>query len=214
MEEIKYENIEEIGIELLRKNNAKFYASKLSKIMERMFIAANKMYGITEIDNEYYMKSRALPDRVYYIYSDKLNEVAKNKIFDIVLFKDKPCIWFYSKNAIDMIGEDPGTILVIYEILLKVFKGYRSYNNSLDISLLHTENKIMHTVMTVRLAKFLQDMYGVIGVDDCRSDIKQLWKLYSEENVDKFIDHILENYDNKYYFTNKEYFDSYMILEM
>lgn len=212
MEQIKYENIEEIGIELLRKNNSKFYASKLSKIMEKMFIASNRMYGITELDNEYYMKSRALPDRVYYIYSDKLNEVAKNKIFDVVLFKDQPCIWFYSKNAIDMIGEDPGTILVIYEILLKIFKEYKSSHNS-DTSFLHVENKIMHTVMSVRLCKFLYDTYGVIDIDDFRTNIKQLWKLYSEENVDKFINHILENYDNKFYFINKEYLDSYMLLE-
>ena len=211
MELIPYQNIEEIGLELLRKNNSKFYGSRLSLVMEKIFTASNAVYGITEVEDEYFMKSRSIPERVYYIYSDKLNEVAKNKIFDIVYFKGNSCIWIYSKNAIDMIGEDPATVIVLYEILLKIFHNYRS---NTDISFSSRENKIIHSVLSIRLFKFLEDNYGVIKVDDCRDDIKNLWKLYNAEKVDNFIDHVLKNYDNKYYFTNREYLDSYMLLEM
>ena len=126
MQNIKYKDLDLLGIELLRKNNESFYKSKLSDVMERIFIAANKDEEINDIAEEYYMKSGTIPDRIYYIYSDRLNEIAPGKIYDIINFKDNPCIWFYSKNAIDKIGEDPvNTISTIYNVLLLVFKSIK-----------------------------------------------------------------------------------------
>ena len=68
MQNIRYIELHLVGIELLRKNNESFYKSKLSDVMERIFIAANKDVGINDIAEEYYMKSGAIPDRILYIF--------------------------------------------------------------------------------------------------------------------------------------------------
>ena len=88
-------------MELFRKNNASYICSSLSDVMERIFIAANAKSGINECTDERYMKSGFIPGRVYYIYSDQV----ENKIFDIVNLNDETCIWFYSNNVINRIDE-------------------------------------------------------------------------------------------------------------
>lgn len=210
MQNIRYIELDLVGIELLRKNNESFYKSKLSDVMERIFIAANKDVGINDIAEEYYMKSGAIPDRIYYIYSDRLNEIAKDKIYDIVNFKDNPCIWFYSKNAIDKIGEDPvNTISDIYNILLLVFKTKPQFVNSF----MNTENRILHSVFCIRLINFLYETYGAIDIEKCKKEIIDSLYEYTEESVIKFVDDVIENYDNTVYFNKKLYLESYMLLE-
>ena len=228
MEKIKYEDIEAIGAELLKKNNNTFYRSKLSKQMEKIFIAANKVIGIKEIEDEYYMKSSAIPDRVYYIYSEQLNKLAKDKICDVVLFKDKPCIWFYSKNAIDMIGEDPvKAIYEIYNTLLNVFKNYSFYGSFLNV-----EYKVVRATMSIRFLNFVSNNYYDLKehveklTHKCLNDrnvdnlppyitISPMDPVndYTDDSVRKFIDDVNSKFIDEYYYTNKEYLESYMILE-
>lgn len=224
MTKIKYEHIENIGIELLRKNNDKFYRSKLSKQMERIFIAVNKLEGVTHIEDEYYMKSSTIPDRVYYIYSDQLNDLAKDKIYDVVIFKDELCIWFYSKNAINMIGQDPvNSIYKIYSELLSMFKSL-SYNE-----FTYMEYKLLRASMSIRLFKFISDNYGILNdeerlklVTKCLNSNNNNSSFYidinnhndyTDESMNEFINDIIDKYDNEYFYTNKEYLDSYMILK-
>lgn len=210
MQNIKYKDLDLVGIELLRKNNESFYKSKLSDVMERIFIAANKDEEINDIAEEYYMKSGTIPDRIYYIYSDRLNEIAPGKIYDIINFKDNPCIWFYSKNAIDKIGEDPvNTISTIYNVLLLVFKTQPVFINSF----INKENEILHSVFCIRLINFLHETYGVIDLEKCKKEIIDSLYEYTSESVLKFIDDVIENYENPLYFSKKLYLESYMLLE-
>ena len=209
MESIKFKDLDSVGQELLRKNNESFYKSKLSDVMERIFIAANKNNGITKIEDEYYMKSGIIPDRIYYIYSDQLNEIAKDKIYDIIIFKDKPCIWFYSKNAINLIGEDPvGTISSIYNVLLTTFKMNSIYRGTF----IEKEDSILHSVYCIRLIIFLYETYGILDLEECKNEIINSLDEYTNESVLKFIDHVIKNYENTQYFTKKIYLESYMLL--
>lgn len=227
MEIINYENIDLIGKELFRKNNDNFTRSKLSPVMEKMFIAANKAHGITEIDDEMYMKSSAIPDRVYYVYSDQLNKVAKDKIFDIVVFKDRPCIWFYSKNAIDKIGEDPVyTTINIFTTLLSLFRTDRQHEYI--SSFISIENNIIITAMCTRLFKFMNETYGVLDFEKCKEELIEMYwdnsvpslissikfhKTHTRDSIHKFIEDIVENYNNPYYYKHKLYLDSYNLIE-
>ena len=128
--EISYEDIERIGTELLIKNNESFTKSSLSNNMKKIFVAANKDLGITEAENEYYMKSSKVPNKkILYIYSEQLKELNKTKIYDIVNFNDQECMWIYSLNMIDMIGLNPVNNLIVYvtgfsPIISIIFKEY------------------------------------------------------------------------------------------
>lgn len=212
MENIKCKDLYLIGIELLRKNNESFYKSKLSDIMQRIFIAANKDIGITSVDDEYYMKSGTIPDRVYYIYSEKLNNIACNKIFDIVIFKNKPCIWFYSKNTLDTIGKDPvDTIMDIYDALIHLFKSYDNY----ECNFIYTENIILKLVYCIGLIYYIDINYGLISLEQCKEKFCNMINLkYTDESILKFIDHVIENINTSQYFDNKIYLESYMLLEI
>lgn len=225
MEKITYGEISSIGMELLRKNNDNFIATKLSEQMERIFIAANKDQGVREIKNETYRKSGMIPGRVYYINTDQV----KNKIYDIVTLNDEDCVWLYTNNAIDKIGEDPvNTITDIYDTLLSTFKcplRLAGFNR--------VEYRIIGWAATILLFNFLYESYGseVIDIEKCKKDmIKKITNLtprqytnddfdtiiidnYTEESKYKFIDHVIANSNIKRYFINREYLNSYMLLE-
>lgn len=208
--EIKYDDLSLIGMELFRKNNETFYKSALSPIMKKIFIAANKK--IDNADNEYYMKSGILPNKVFYIYSDNLTELDETKLYDVVNFNGNICIWFYSINIMNMIDSNPvTTINEIYTLLVEIFRNNNKYNipNSVFIN---TENKIVITVMVIRLLKFLHETYGVLDIDNCKNTIIELIPEGTHESIENFIDDILDNCDNINYFKNREYLKSYLLL--
>lgn len=207
--EIKYNSIDSIGMELFRKNNNTFYNSKLSTVMSKIFIAANRECNIEDTDDEYYMKSGSLPNKVYYIYSDKVNKELSDKIFDIVVFNGNLCIWFYSKNAINMIDTDPvRTIIKIYDTLLSTFR------KPIEDTFTEKENEIVTYVMTIRLLQFIDDTYGIIDLEKCESELASTYlEQYKYESIKAFIKDVVDNCNNKEYFTNKEYLDSYLLLE-
>lgn len=212
--DIKYQDIDKIGMELFRKNNGSYIRSGLSDIMKKIFISANKTSGITNIDDEHYMKSGVIPGRIFYIYSDQLYEKDKTKIYDIVNFNNEECIWLYSTNVINMIGESPvNTIILIYSALLNLFKNYKDiyYNNFSN-----KEKAIIIAVMSIRLMVFLYDEYGVLDLDECKKQSVSVIKQhtdYTESSIMKFIEDTINRYDNIQYFTNREYLNSYMLLE-
>ena len=212
--DIKYQDIDKIGMELFRKNNGSYIRSGLSDIMKKIFISANKSAGITDIIDESYMKSGIIPGRIFYIYSDQLYEKDKTKIYDIVNFNNEECIWLYSTNVINMIGEDPcNTIILIYSTLLNLFKNYKDiyYNNFSN-----KEKAIIIAVMSIRLMVFLYDEYGVLDLDECKKQFVSVIKQhtdYTESSIMKFIEDTINRYDNIQYFTNREYLNSYMLLE-
>lgn len=204
---IKYEAISQIGMELFKKNNDSFMKSKLSHTMSNIFMVANKDSNIKDTDSEYYMKSGVLPNRVFYIYSDK---VKKSKIFDIVRLNDEICIWFYSKNAIEMIDKNPlDTIVLIYHTLMKTFKG------DIPDSFISIENFIAASAMSIKLVQFLHETYGLIDVEKFKDDLTVQMKLlsFSPESTRLFINDVLDNYYNKDYFNNRDYLTSYLLLE-
>lgn len=216
---IKYDKIYNIGIELLRKNNELFYKSNLSHIMAKIFIASNRIYGITSIEDEYYMKSGAIPNRVYYIYTDRLvsdeKKSIRKKMYDVVNFNGEKCIWLYSKNIIDSMGEAPvNTILELYNELLETF-----YPTSVKVRTPMTfdsmENIIIKYAMTVKLIHFLYESYGLIDIDVCKNFLAQ--KMNSDfrctaESAIEFINDTIDN-TNKEYFFDRDYLDSYMLLK-
>lgn len=212
---IKYEDIDHIGMELFRKNNDNFYRSYPSSIMSRILIAANKREGITEIKDEYYMKSSSIPNkRVYYIYSDQLSELNKSKIYDIVNFNNKECIWFYIKNTIDMIGEDPIKYTnMVYANLLSVLKPIHPNMRGTFEAL---ERTILIDVMSIRLIYFLHDTYGVIDLEEIKNKYCEkslLSKTFTSESIINFINDVIDNFNNKQYFFERMYLDSYMLLQ-
>lgn len=203
-----YTNIFEVGMELFRKNNDSFYHSKLSDVMSKIFIAANKEYGIDDIEDEYYMKSGTIPNRIYYIYSNRLREAAPRKIYDIVSFNGDTCIWFYSNNAIDMIDVNPVLYINnIYDALLKVFRP------TIRNTFMEKENKIVKVVMIALLLQFLNDTYGVLDLEKCLDRLSSDMISYTHESARSFINDIIDNYNEKSYFIKREYLSSYLLLE-
>lgn len=213
--EIKYEDINLIGMELFRKNNENFYKSNLSPIMKKIFIAANKNINIENADDEYYMKSGILPNKVFYIYSDKLMEEDPNKLYDVVYFNSDICIWFYSNNVINMIDMDPvKTIFNIYTILNQIFRKKLDFITTISESLfLDIENKMATMSMVVNLIKFLHETYGVLDINKCIDDMISLIPEYTYESSKKFIENVLDNCNTSSYFKNREYLESYLLLE-
>ena len=212
--DIKYQDIDKIGMELFRKNNKTYNSSSLSIIMEKMFISANKSSGINSVIDERYMKSGIIPGRIFYIYSDQLYAKDKTKIYDVVNFNNEECVWLYSTNVINMIGEDPvNSIILIYSVLFNLFKNYKDiyYNNFIN-----KEKALLIAVMSIRLMVFLYDEYKVLDIDECKKQLVSIIKLhtsYTESSIMNFINDTINKYDNIQYFTNREYLDSYMLLE-
>lgn len=207
--EIKYDAINGVGIELFRKNNNSFISSNLSAIMERIFKAANSPH-IREMENEYYMKSGAIPNRVFYIYSDQLAEKYEKKILDVVQLNGNMCIWIYSKNAINMIDKYPvKTIETIYDALLRTFEP-----STLFGSFINTERFIVKLVMTLNLIIFLNETYGALDIEECKKNMIDTYLYeYTEESASLFIEDIVKNYSNTQYISAREYLDSYLLLE-
>lgn len=203
---INYEQISLIGMELFRKNNESYMRSKLSPIMSRIFKAANKNIKIDNTDNEYYMKSGIIPNKVFYIYSDNTN----TKLLDIVFFNGEPCIWLYTNTIINKIDERPVvTIIELYSILVEIFM-----QRPCDEYFINEEDDLISIIMSIRLIKFLHETYGALNIDDCMKKIKSaVLFCFTNDSVDKFIEDVLENCDNVNYFKNREYLDSYLLLE-
>lgn len=215
---ITYADIDHVGMELFRKNNETFYKSSLSHIMAKIFVAANKDNGITEIKDEYYMKSGSIPNkRVYYIYSDQLAESDKYKIYDIVYFNNKECIWFYIKNAINMIGENPVKYTKeIYRILLRALMPSSSVSIVTQDFGEIEKYYILLNVMAIRLIYFIYDTYGVIDLEAVKEEFCKNCNLnekYTSDSIMKFIEDTIDNFNNKQYFFDRIYLDSYMLLE-
>lgn len=209
MENIKFKDLDLVGKELFRKVNETFYISKLSKVMERIFLASNHDLGISEIKDECYMKSGILPNYIYYIHTSQL---PKTKNLDIVYFNGKKSIWFYIPNMIENIGEDPYQyILKIYNTLLKLTKREYDTNNNFYSD----EFNIIEYVLCIRLAYFLYETYGsiVIDIDRYKESLETSLYKYTTESIDNFIDHIKDNCDNPDYFDKKIYLESYILLE-
>lgn len=211
--EIKYDELSLIGMELFRKNNETFYKSSLSPIMKKIFLAANKDERLDNAESEYYMKSGILPNKIFYIYSDNLAEANKFKLYDVVNFNGDICIWFYSINVMNMIDNDPvNTINEIYKVLIGVFRKNIINNSTINLDsfslFINKENKIATVVMILRLLKFLHETYGVLDIDECKKTVIELFKNWVNKEV---IDDILNNCDNKDYFRNREYLDSFLL---
>jgi hypothetical protein len=210
--QIKYNEISLIGMELFRKNNDTFMRSKLSPIMEKIFLSANKIYGITDYDDEFYMKSGILHNKVFYIYSNQLENTYK--FYDVVDFNGEICIWFYSNNVINGIERDPfNTAYDIYDAIISHLK-YRQNINIFDSTFIMKEKNIACTAMALGFIKFLHETYGVIDIKDCIKDLKRKFVDYSEESIQKFAEDILENCNNKDYYDSRKYLDSYLLLEL
>lgn len=211
--EISYEDIERIGTELLIKNNESFTKSSLSNNMKKIFVAANKDLGITEAENEYYMKSSKVPNKkILYIYSEQLKELNKTKIYDIVNFNDQECMWIYSLNMIDMIGLNPVTYTIkLFTALFRVLRP-NSFKNTFSIK----ENEIAIYVLSIRLVYFLYNSFGAIDIDVFEKDFIETSPLnikYTKESIKLFFDHVVEGYKYKQYFFEKGHLDAYMLLE-
>lgn len=208
---IKYSDISLIGMELFRKNNETYMRSKLSPIMKKIFVAANPSSKIEDTETTRYMKSGVLPNRVFYIYSDELESKNPSKIFDIVDFNDNICIWFYSNNVINRIDKDPiSTILLIYDTLVEVFRPCHVHT-----SFANTEGCIASLTMSIGFINFLHETYGALDMDKCKKDLYNNFNFinYKSDSVLLFIDDVLKNYNNESYFNNRNYLESYMLLE-
>ena len=208
---IKYTDIDKIGMELFRKNNASYICSSLSDVMERIFIAANAKSGINECTDERYMKSGFIPGRVYYIYSDQV----ENKIFDIVNLNDETCVWFYSNNVINRIDEHPGEIAYeIFSILIDTF--FRNDLSKYTINdFIYIENQLLKYVMSIRLMIFLNEEYGIIDTDKFKKELSNEILTHTDyQDLDplKFIDDIIDNCKDIDYFSKRKYLDSYKLL--
>lgn len=201
---ITYDQISLIGMEMFRKNNSSFISDSLSPIMERIFKAANH---IKNIDGEYYMKSGILPNEVFYIYSD---QVRKDKLFDTVYFNGSKCTWLYSKNIMNAIDEEPiKTIYMLYSELFLTFAPRDFVHTFLE-----RENKLLKYVMTIRIIVFLHETYGILELDKCRDSlVNNVLKKYTTESALEFVDDVIDNCNDKDYFTARRYLDSYMLLE-
>lgn len=210
MNNIRYEDIKLIGMELFRKNNETFLKSNLSPIMSRIFKAANSPH-ITDTDNEYYMKSGSIPNKVFYIYSDELSEKDPEKILDIVYFNGDRCVWIYTKNAINMIDKKPvDTIYNIYHTLMTTFMQFSGviYGNFIN-----TEHYIAELAMCMNLIIFLNETYGALDVEECKIYLTDNHlREYEKDSCKEFIDEVCENCTSKNYFNNREYLDSYLLL--
>lgn len=206
MENVKLENICSIGMELFRKNNDTFMRSKLSTVANRIYKAANLEFKIENSEDVTYMKSGFLPGKVYYLYSDELSEKAPEKLYDIVTFNGEICIWFYSNNILDMIDKNPiNTIMSIYACLIETFA--TKIVSDWELSTLNN-------TMSIILLEFIYITYGILDLDECYNELISILSLfYTKESIHRYIDHILDNHENKTYFTMREYIDSYLELE-
>lgn len=223
MEQFTYDDIDSIGKELFTKNNNNFISTKLSPIMSKIFIFANKEMNITITDNDKYMKSGSIPDRIYYIYTD---QVDSRKMYDIVNFKDKPCIWFYSKNAITNATDDMENIFHIYKVLLKIFRYPNTREDVYLYQSIDVEYYIIKCIMSARLFLFIHDKYsvldeyGILDIDKFKSILKK--KLddfflafdFTNESFEEFFNHVKENAYNEKYFKSKIYLDSFDKLQL
>lgn len=210
--EVSYEQINLIGRELFRKNNDTFMRSPLSPIMSKIFIAANKDSNIDNAVNEFYMKSGILPNKIFYIYSNNLTEKSKSKLYDVVYFNGEVCIWFYSTNVINMIGEKPvETLIDIYYLLMEVFDNYNNIDRDYYI---YKEQHIAMVAMIIYMLKFLHETYGILDMDKCKNDIYDtvLYK-YTQDSAFEFIEDVLERCESKVYFKQREYLESYLLLQ-
>lgn len=216
MEIIKYDMISAIGMELFRKSNNTFLKDSLSPIMTKIFKVGNMPY-VLNTDSDYYMKSGVIPNRVFYIYSDELLEKYPDKIYDIVYFNNEKCIWIYSKNAINMIGDNPvSTMNDLYSALIltlmpdiAIDKLYYDYPSFITI-----EYDIVKIAMILHLSKFLNETYGILDMDKCKKDITELCEDYTNESTNAFIEDILNNCNNKTFYSSREYLNSFLLLEL
>ena len=69
--------------------------------------------------------------------------------------------------------------------------------------------------MSIGFIKFLHETYGALDMDKCKKDLSDSFDLinYTSDSALKFIDDVLENYNNESYFNNRDYLESYMLLE-
>ena len=206
--QIKFSDISLIGMELFRKNNDTFMKSRLYPIMGKLFVAANKESGIRNYENEYYMKSGILPNKVFYIYSDQLTEKDPEKLFDVVNFNGELCVWFYSNNVINMIESNP--VRTIYDLYGSLVSTFRSEEYG---TFAYTESIIAEDTMVIAFINFLHETYGVLDLDKdlLYSDYRLC--TYTKESVIDFIDDVLDKNDNKGYYDNRDYLESYLLLE-
>lgn len=217
--QIKYSDISLIGMELFRKNNDTFMRSRLSPIMGKLFCAANKEFGVKDFENEYYMKSGILHNKVFYIYSDQLAEKNPKKLYDVVNFNGEICIWFYSNNVINMIEKEPvDAIHNLYKVIINLFRKvtYDNYAHPMNHTFVDDENSIASIAMTIGLVDFLHDTYGALDLDTCRGELikhPRLLTHYTDDSINDFIDDVLAKYDGKTFYDSREYLDSYMLLE-
>lgn len=212
MENIKYSDIQNIGVEIFKKNNSSFLKSDFSRIMERIFKAANKPH-IKELQGEGYMKSAAIPNRVFYIYSDQLLEKYPDKFLDVVVLNNKLCVWIYSKNFMNNIEKNPVDIIsILYNELICMFT--ENYKIKRFVS---KEYIILRIVMTMNLIIFLNETYNILDVEVCKkvliNELTSIGHRYTKESAKAFIDDICDNYSNISYIDNREYLDSYLLLE-
>lgn len=215
-QDIKYTDIDKVGMELFRKNNTSYIKSDLSEIMQRIFVTANISSGITECNGEHYMKSGVIPGRIYYIYSDQLYEKNSNKNYDVVTLNDEDCIWLYSKNIINNIDSHPGnTIFELYDTLIDVFKSCNYYTTKHNF--IYTENNILKYVMSIRLMTFLNEEYGVLDIDKFKKELSKCIYRNTKFNYDDnaimaFIDDVIDNNSEVDYFSKRKYLDSYNLI--
>ena len=211
--QIKYSDISLICKELLRKNNDTFMRSRLSPIMGKIFMAANAKYDIVNYENEYYMKSGILHNRVFYIYSDELTEKAPEKIFDVVDFNGEICIWFYSNNVINMIEKDP--VNTVYDMYKAIATHLRYQSKYVINNFAITEQNMACRAMVLGFVKFLHETYGVIDVKESVEKFKKYYDLYyTPESIKEFIDDVFDNCDSKDYYDSRKYLDSHLLLKV
>ena len=158
------------------------------------------------------MKSGILPNKVFYIYSDELASKNPDKNFDVVNLNDEVCIWFYSNNVINNIEKDPiNTAYEMYSALAYHLKYQSAFTGK---NFIIKEHKIACRAMAFGLIRFLYETYGAIDIEKCRTDFKNSLLSYTAESIDKFIDDVFENYDDRSYYDSRKYLDSYLLLEM
>ena len=204
-----FSDINSIGLEMFRKYNDTFIRSKLSNNMMRIFLAMHKKYNITELpEDEFYMKSGILPGKVYYIYSERLAEKAPEKMYDILQFNNEPkVIWIYSINMIKNIGVDPllYTSYIYHDLIHTLNPAVGEFGE--------LENYILKYIMSIQLIHNLHESYGLF---DKESVLNRLYEFlsneFTRESICEFFKDVIANSDNDYYFDNKAYLDSYMLL--
>lgn len=207
MDNINYNTLNLVGMELFRKNNQTFMSSSLKGVMGRLFIAANKKYGIKDSEDVSYMKSGSFPNRVFYIYSDELLEKAPDKLLDVVYLNGKPCIWFYSKNLINSIDKDPMVMFKMFKELILAFMPKAPIG-----SFMYDEHYIVAYVLTIRLAKFIHETY-VLDLEKFKEELHKNATAFTKESVELFINDVLDRCEAEEYFINREFLESYMLLE-